>query len=127
MVEQHKVLLVDDELDFCEVVREVLEGSGYAVAVGHSGKDAREMAVSERPDVIVLDVMMETDTAGFEAARWLREQDSTKRIPIVMLTAVNQEYPFNFAPDEVWLPVDAFLDKPVSPEQLLEEVERATS
>ena len=71
--------------------------------------------------------MMETTSAGFDVARWLRNQDATKQIPIVMLTAVNQNVPWKFTSDEVWLPVDVFLDKPVSPEKLLDEVKKIVS
>jgi len=59
-------------------------------------------------------------------ARRLRANDETKGIPIIMLTAVNQEVPWRFEPDDIWLPVDVFLDKPVSPERLLAEARKAT-
>jgi CheY-like chemotaxis protein len=120
-----RVLLVDDEQEFVEVVRVLLESNGYEVTAGHSGKEGKELAAREKPDVVILDVMMETDTAGFETARWLREQSDTKEIPIIMLTAVNQKFPFGFGPDDIWLPVDVFVEKPVSPERLLAEVRKA--
>jgi CheY-like chemotaxis protein len=122
-----RVLLVDDEREFVEVVQVLLESHGFQVAAAYSGKEGRDAASRVKPDVIILDVMMEKDTAGFETARWLREQEGTKTIPIIMLTAVNQKYPFHFGPDDIWLPVDTFLEKPVSPERLLAEVNKATS
>jgi len=120
-----KVFVVDDDREFVEVVRTVLEANGYEVAAAYSGEEARGRVIEEQPDVIILDVMMETKTAGFDMARWLRDHEETDAIPVVMLTAVNQEYPFQFGPDSIWLPVDKFLEKPVSPERLLAEVERA--
>lgn len=120
-----KVLVVDDEMEFVEVSTIVLEGDGFEVVAAASGEEARQKAAEEKPDLIVLDVMMETKTAGFETARWLRENEETKDIPIIMLTAVNQEVPWRFGPDDIWLPVDAFVDKPVSPETLLEEAHKA--
>ena len=117
-----KILVVDDEQDFVEIVSAELEGEGYEVITANSGEEAREKAPEEKPDAIVLDVMMETKTEGFKVARDLRERDDTKDIPLVMLTGVNQEYPFGFGPDDMWLPVDTFLEKPVDADQLIGEL-----
>ncbi len=117
-----KIFLVDDDADFVELNRMLLEDKGLTVFTASSASECREKVLDIMPDVIVLDVMMETEKAGIEAARWLREQEATKDIPIIMLTAVNQEYPFQFGPDEIWLPVDEFIEKPFPPERLLAEV-----
>jgi len=93
---EKKVLLVDDEKEFVEVVKVLLETHGFDVVAAYSGEEGKKLATEESPDLIILDVMMETDTAGFDAARWLRAQEATKGIPIIMLTAVNQAFPFNF-------------------------------
>ena len=122
-----KVFLVDDDEDFVDVIQVTLESNGYEVATAHSGEEAREKIPGENPDVIVLDVMMETDDAGFKTARWLREQDETSDIPLLMLTAVNQQYPMQFNADDVWLPVDEFLEKPVDGDQLMNTIEKVTS
>jgi len=122
-----KVLVVDDEKELVEVTQVLLESNGFEVAAAYSGEEGKKAAMEEKPDVIILDVMMETTSAGFDVARWLRSQDATKEIPIVMLTAVNQNVPWKFASDEVWLPVDVFLDKPVSPEKLLAAVKEIVS
>jgi len=120
------VLLVDDEREFVEVTKVLLESNGFEVATAYNGEEGKKLAAAETPDLIVLDVMMETKTAGFDVARWLRTNEGTKKIPIIMLTAVNQEVPWRFEPDDIWLPVDVFLDKPVSPERLLAEASKAT-
>lgn len=125
MGEKKKILLVDDEADFTEVTSLLLESNGYDVVTAASGADGREVAAREKPDAIILDVMMETRSAGFEVARWLRSRDDLRHIPIIMLTAVNQAYPMNFQPDEVWLPVDVFLDKPVQPDKLVAHLQKA--
>ncbi len=122
MSQKSKVLLVDDDRDFLETNRLVLESNGYEVHAAHDGESGKKKALEVQPDVIVLDVMMETNQAGFDAARWLRSQEATNGIPIIMLTAINQEFPLNFDKDEVWLPVDEFLEKPISPEKLLKTV-----
>lgn len=122
-VGEAKILVVDDEPEFVDVVQTVLEGSGYDVVTAGSGEEGKQTALDEEPDLIILDVMMETDKAGFDVARWLRSEESTENIPIVMLTAVNQKYPFGFKQDDIWLPVDKFCEKPISPEDLLSEIE----
>jgi CheY-like chemotaxis protein len=121
-----KVLVVDDEKELVEVTRVLLESNGFEVSAAYSGEEGMKAALAQKPDVIILDVMMETTSAGFDVARWLRGQDATRKIPIIMLTAVNQNVPWRFGTDEVWLPVDVFLDKPVSPEKLLREVKKIT-
>ncbi|MFP4175826.1 MAG: response regulator [Planctomycetota bacterium] len=119
-----KILLVDDEQDFVEMTSSLLESNGFDVVPAYSGKEAREKAAEVMPDLIILDVMMETDMAGFEAARWIREQEELQNTPIILLTAVNEKSPFKFGPDQDWLPVDTFLEKPVGPERLLGEVQQ---
>lgn len=119
-----KVLLVDDDEDFADVVKVMLESNGYEVATAYSGTEAQEKIVQEKPDVIILDVMMETDDAGFKVARWLRGREETSEIPLIMLTAVNQKYPMHFEADDVWLPVDVFLEKPVDPGELICEIKK---
>lgn len=104
-----------------------LESAGYNVATAHNGEDGKKQALDSEPDLIILDVMMETDSAGFEVARWLRSEENTERIPIIMLTAINQKFPMQFDKDEIWLPVDEFLEKPVNPDDLLEIVKSKVS
>lgn len=118
------ILLVDDEKDFVEMTAALLENNGYNVESAYSGEEAQDRVLEMRPDLVILDVMMETEMAGFEAARWIRSQEEMDGTPIILLTAVNRKKPFTFGPDEGWLPVDSFLDKPVSPEKLLAEVEQ---
>ncbi|MEW6358797.1 MAG: response regulator [Planctomycetota bacterium] len=120
MAEQYKVLLVDDDVDFVEATKIVLESNDYEVVTAHNGKDGIAIAKKEKPDAIVLDVMMTHKTEGFDTARDLRNDEETKDIPIVMLTAVNQEVPWKFAADSVWLPVDKFVEKPIQPDKLLD-------
>lgn len=120
-----KVLVVDDDVDFVETTKTLLETSDYEVLTAHEGRTAKKLALEHMPDAIILDVMMTTKTEGFDVARELRSKSETRKIPIIMLTAVNQEMPWRFGPDDVWLPVDEFIEKPVRPELLLAAVRRA--
>jgi CheY-like chemotaxis protein len=124
------VLLVDDDIDFVITNRTALEAAGYQVIVAHNGNDGMKMARENRIDVAVLDVMMDTPEEGFVLARNLRKDKKTQDIPLVMLTSVNEVnrkagYPYKFTDhdrDEMWLPIDKFLDKPIKPQQLAEAV-----
>ena len=117
-----KVLLVDDDADFVRMHKAVLENNGYTVVTACNGEECLEKAHAEKPDLIVLDVMMANVSDGFNVSNVLRNSEHTKDIPILMVTSVAEKYPFRFEPDDVWLPVDAFLEKPVAPEILLQKV-----
>jgi CheY-like chemotaxis protein len=103
----------------------VLENKGYEVASAADGSLGLAQLQAQRPDVIILDVMMRTSQEGFEFARQLKGSAEYKDIPILMLTAVKDKTGLDFkstAGDESWLPVEEFLDKPVKPDVLLEKV-----
>jgi two-component system, OmpR family, alkaline phosphatase synthesis response regulator PhoP len=123
MSDAKKVLLVDDDVDLVAVNRAVLESRGYAIVSAHSGPAGLATAKAEKPDVIVLDVMMGTNSEGFDLARKLRKDETTKSIPLIMVTAIHDTVPFRYEPDDNYLPVDRFLEKPVAPEALLKEVQ----
>lgn len=119
------VLVVDDDADFVEMNKAVLEENGYEVITAYSGQECLEKTRTEKPDLIILDVMMATNNEGFDVSRQIHHYcEATKDIPIIMVTSINQKYPFHFGPDEVWLPVESFVEKPVQPEQLLREVSK---
>lgn len=125
-----KVLLVDDDVDFVKANELALKAAGFEVQSAFNGKDGFSIAVKGNVDVVVLDVMMETPDEGFNLARMLRKDEKTKNIPLIMLTSVNKVneesgYTFTFSDkdrDDMWLPIDKFLDKPVKPEKLVETV-----
>lgn len=117
-----RIMLVDDDADFVEMHKAVLEKNGYEVAVAYNGRECLDKVLSERPDIIVLDVMMATRSDGFNVSRDLRNSELTKNIPILMVTSINDTVPYKFRRDDTWLPVDSFVEKPIEPLQLLEEV-----
>lgn len=117
-----KILLVDDDPDFVEMNRAVLVDSGYTVLAAYNGAQCLRLAASERPDLIILDMIMEGRKAGLEVSRSLRRAEATRSIPLIMITSVHESVPVHVDPDPVWLPVDLFLEKPVEPALLLETV-----
>ena len=121
---QRTILVIDDDIDLVEIIRMTLENEGYRVIDAQTGERGLELARQERPDVILLDVMMNDIDEGFQVAYRLRGDRETAEIPIVMLTAVADQTGFRFDPDKDadFLPVDAFLEKPVSPAHLVDVV-----
>jgi two-component system, OmpR family, alkaline phosphatase synthesis response regulator PhoP len=120
-----KVLMIDDDPEFVEAITNILDAKGYDVVSANDGKDGVAKAKREKPDIILLDVMMTTKSEGFDVARELSKDANLKGTPVVMLTGVRKEMnlPFGFEPDADWLPVKAFLEKPVKPETLLKTIE----
>jgi CheY-like chemotaxis protein len=123
-----KILIIDDDPDIAMATRMALESANYEVVEARSRQEGLDSVVSEKPDLIVLDVMMDTATAGFQTALTLRstEPDSPYKdymnIPIIMLTAVHETTTVRFGPDQDYLPVEAFIDKPIDPEPFLKKV-----
>ena len=119
-----KVLVIDDDGDFVESIVNLLEARGYVVASASNGKDGVQKAKTEKPDLVLLDVMMTTKDEGFNVARELHSIEALKKTPVIMVTGVRKEMnlPFGFEPDETWLPVKQILEKPVKPETLLNAV-----
>jgi CheY-like chemotaxis protein len=119
---KHHVLIVDDDTDFITISKLVLEKHGYEVTTASNGDECLQKIESKKPDLIILDMIMTRPDEGFDVSRDLRNSEQTKHIPILMVTSVNDTATYRVGPDETWLPVDVFIEKPVRPEQLLHEV-----
>ena len=123
---QRTVLVIDDDIDLVEIIRLTLQNEGLAVIDAQSGADGLALARQQHPDVILLDVMMSRVDEGFEVAHRLRADARTRDIPILMLTAVADQTGFEFDPhrETESLPVNEYLEKPVSPQRLVELIRR---
>ena len=119
-----KILIIDDDIDLVEALRMTLENAGFEVIDAQDGKKGIEKVRKEKPDLIILDVMMGSQDEGFFVAYEIKNTPEFNDLPIIMLTAVGQETGFSFDKDkdEDFLPVNAFIEKPVSPEKLIETV-----
>ena len=118
-----KVLLVDDDADFVEMNKVVLENNGYEVMTAHCGAACEDKVKATRPDLVVLDIAMHGVGDGVFVAHGLRRDEATKDIPIIVVSCINRALPNEIGPDPERLPVDAFLEKPVAPDVLLAQVE----
>ena len=123
-----KILIIDDDPDIVTSVRLTLEREGFQVIAAENGTEGLNKIASEHPDLIILDVMMDTMTEGFQLSLQLRSPDPTsefsqyKDIPILMLTSIHSTTSMRFGPTEDYLPVDAFIDKPIEPNDLVVKV-----
>lgn len=123
-----EILVVDDDPDIVDSLRIILESNHYEVRTAANGSEALRALEDRVPDLMILDVMMATDTEGFDLAYKLRENPEFKNIPILMLTGfldkVRREGPgqFEYILGEQW-PAHWLLEKPVDSKKLLGKIE----
>lgn len=123
MVKKQRILLVDDEPHIVELVKFRLELSGYEVIAAHNGMEALEKAQNDRPDLILLDVMM-PGMDGYEVATKLKENRHTRRIPIIMLTAKAEEEDIKEA---IRVGAVDYIVKPFDPFAILKKISKILS
>ena len=128
-----KILIIDDDKELTTSLAQVLKGNQYDVAEAYGSAEGLNKLLSEKPDLIILDVMMESDTSGFEMTFQIRDKRENSRykafknIPIIIMTAINQttNNRFSLNDDQSFLPkVNDFLTKPVKIEKLLEKIKK---
>jgi DNA-binding response OmpR family regulator len=117
-----KILIVDDDPDIVEACRLVLEREGYEVEGAPNRAEGMRMLDDSKPDLLILDVMMEEPDDGLRMARDIRKGGNA--IPIIMLTSVNAAMGLNIDKDEEMVPVEEFQPKPVEPQTLIDKVKR---
>ena len=122
--DKKRILIVDDDKNFVKSVHDLLETEGYQVFEAYDGNEGLELARKERPDLMILDVMMSHNTEGFEVSRQITKFPELQDMYVIMLTGITKEMnlPFKFEPDETLLPVSTVLEKPVAPGELLKEI-----
>ena len=126
------ILIIDDDKDLVNSIEIILQTKNYQVRSAFNGKEGYEKIKKKIPELILLDVMMATDTEGFDLAYKLKENPKYRDIPIIMITSFTQKMAeegpdrFQHILGEAW-PVSSFLEKPVDPEVLLSTVEKVLS
>jgi len=118
------ILVIDDDADIREIVRLSLQ-DGYTVREAGSAQEGEAMLQGFTPDLILLDVMMESSTAGFDAARAFKAMPGLAGVKILMATSIDKELGIDFqatAGDPDWLPVDGYLVKPLDPQELRKKI-----
>ena len=131
-MDKPKILIIDDDLDAVELIRITLEANNYNVFSAGNGTEGLKLVKEIHPDLIILDVMMDTATEGFHVSYQLRSKDPKSeyrefsQIPIIMMTGISQKMHMQFSLDQDgdYLPVDEYLEKPVRVDPLLEKIRK---
>jgi len=128
MSEKKKILVIDDDVQLVDTVRTLLESVGYQVSSAYQSEKGVALAKEIQPDLILLDVMFAGPPGpnGIETSRQLHQDPVLKDVPVIVLSGVKRvlDMPVKLAPDEDYMPVKAFLEKPFKPDQLLAEIEK---
>ena len=124
MTNEPKILIVDDDIDFVESTKTILESKPYEVIVAHEGDEGLRKAREENPDLILLDVIMPVKD-GFTAAEQLKKDPQLKKTPVIMLTGFSSKRQESSIPVSRGFTLEAeeYLEKPVSPDKLLATIE----
>ena len=119
-----KILLVEDDIDFADATKLILESKSYDVTVAHDGKEGLKKAQTTKPNLIILDVMM-PEMDGYEVCAKLKSDPKYQHIPILLLTAVGEAIPTTKYTLEMGMKTEAddYIPKPVEPMELVERVE----
>ena len=126
MSDRKKILIIDDDADYVNALRVVLENNGYIVEHAYNIKDGRTAVDDDPPALIILDVMMDKHTDGFDFCHDLKYDDACREIPILMVTAVTEKTGFKFSPetDGEYLEADDYVAKPIPVAELLSRVNK---
>jgi CheY-like chemotaxis protein len=117
-----KILVVDDDPDFVEITRTILEKNGYSVATAASGEQALQAMRQQLPDLLLLDVMMSSILDGLNLSHTMSEDPELKGVPIVMISSIADSPASGMFPTDEYIPIDAWISKPVQPNDLLKKV-----
>jgi CheY-like chemotaxis protein len=124
MNSKKKILIIDDDRDFCNATKLILENGGFEVFVAEDGKSGVELATKLHPDLAIVDMMMETWSEGFNVVSRLRGSDSTKNIKLIMLSAVDLHGPYEepTQPTEEEPKIERVLTKPIMANDLISQI-----
>ncbi len=124
-----KILMIDDDTDFVTGMRILLESRGHEFFAAFNGDEGLARVKEVNPDLILLDVMMDTRTEGFHVSLRLRDRSpdsefaAWRNVPILMLTSIHQTTRLRFGPDEDYLTVNALLEKSVRFDVIVDKIE----
>ena len=121
-----RIVIMDDEQELAENWADTLQRAGFEAEAADLTIAGVEALAANPPDLLLLDVMAPEDSsAGFTIARKVRATESISKLPIIMLTGVNQAFPIEFSSkdiDDEWMPVQEFFEKPADPEELIPKI-----
>ncbi len=120
------VLVVDDDLDFLDFVTIVLESDGYTVRTATNADAGLELMQAERPDLVIVDVMMSYELNGWSVSRQMSADPLLRQVPVLMVSAIVNESDEGVFPRNGHARLDGFMRKPIDPSTLLRRVAELT-
>lgn len=128
MTRKQRILVVDDDVQVVDTLETLLQSVGYETFHAYRSDEGMELARTIKPDLMLLDVMFSGPPTpdGFETSRLIHDDPDLRNIPVIILSGIKTVLGINFdvGPDDTWMPVKAFLEKPVRPAKLLREIEK---
>lgn len=121
--DRKRILIIDDDFDHISVVKTILESEDFEVMMALSGRDGLEKAKKEKPDLVILDIMI-PDLDGIEICKTLKASKEYKDIPIMIMSSIPENMRNKFGVNQAELPANAFQYKPVRPGMFLEQVKK---
>ena len=125
MSDQKKILIIDDDPDYVEGIKSILERAKYLVSVAHNPKEGFQLLQSAKFDLLLLDIMMGRGAEGIAVARKIRKDPKLRDIPVLIITGIREQIAFLFPGQPVhpnFVEMDELLEKPIEPAILLEKV-----
>jgi CheY-like chemotaxis protein len=119
-----KILVVDDDRDFIKITRMILQSGGYDVVTASSGEEGLNLMRREKPNLVILDVMMAYILEGLDIRRQMADDPDLKNIPVIMSTSLTGERVQRTLPSDEYVPDSAWLHKPIDPDKLLEQIKK---
>jgi CheY-like chemotaxis protein len=119
-----RILIIDDDPIYVKSTKAVLESRGYQVDSAKNAEEALTQMSQETPDLVLLDVMMDWVLEGVTISQEMMSQKDLQRIPIIMITSIRDSEYRGMFPQDQYLHINSWLDKPCSADKLLSEVEK---
>ncbi len=117
-----RILVVDDDPDFVEITRTILEANDYVVSTAANGDQALKAMREELPDLVLLDVMMSSILDGLNLSHVISEDPALRQVPIIMISSIADSPAAGMFPTDEYVPIDTWISKPVQPDDLLKKV-----
>jgi len=119
-----KILIADDDPDFVQIMRTILASEGYDVVSAKDGNEALQVMREDSVDLILLDIMMASVLDGVSVAHEMQKDSALKGIPIIMISSIISSPHASMFPTDEYVPMDAWITKPVEPDDLLQSIAR---
>lgn len=125
MTNQKKLIIIDDDPDYVDGIKSILERAGYSIQVAHNPKEGYQLLQSQQFDLLLLDIMMGRGAEGVAVARKIRKDPKLRELPILIITGIREQIAFLFPGQPVhphFVELDELVEKPIEPKLLLEKV-----